>query len=275
MFECLVDGEILEHLPVTDRGLNYGDGLFETISVNQGQPRWWQDHMDRLAAGCERLNMQVPPQAVLLRELQTVSAGRRQCIVKIVLTRGTAGRGYHPGEISNQTRLVSSHPWPPGIEDASLLGVDTRICSLRLAIQPALGGIKHLNRLEQVLASSELTGQDETLGILLDMDDHLISAISANLFMVYRGQLMTPRLDRCGVRGVLRGRILKEFKKRCELRRISHDMLAEASEVFLCSSIRGIAPVRSIDGEPVSIGPVSREFQQWLADSQGAARDST
>jgi 4-amino-4-deoxychorismate lyase len=272
MFECLVDGEILEHVQVNDRGLNYGDGLFETLAVSQGHPRWWQDHMDRLSAGCDRLNMQMPPQAVLLREVQTVSAGRRQCIVKIVLTRGSAGRGYHPADPPGQTRLVSSHSWPLGIEEAGVLGVEARLCSLRLAVQPALGGIKHLNRLEQVLASSELPINDETgapsaEGILLDMDEHVTCAVSANIFLVYRDQLMTPRLDRCGVRGVLRGRILKAFKKRCELRRITRDMLDEASEVFLCSSVRGIIPVRSIDGVSIPIGPVTREFQQWLLDT--------
>lgn len=267
MLECLVDGEISEHLRVSDRGLNYGDGLFETLVVRQGQPRWWQEHMDRLSAGCERLGLTMPPQAVLLREVQTVSAGRRQCVVKILLTRGPGGRGYRPADNTETTRIVSSHDWPEGIEAAAQLGVEARICDIRLGIQPVLGGIKHLNRLEQVLASRE--NEEGLEGILLDADEHVISAISANLFMVYRGQLMTPRLDRCGVRGVFRSRLLKMLKKRCELRRISADMLMEATEVFLCSSVRGIVPVRKIGVVEYNIGPLARELQLWLISEEG------
>ena len=264
MFESLVNGEISEHVHVADRGLNYGDGLFETIAVVKGQPRWWQDHIDRLTSGCERLGLQVPAQAVLLREVQTVSAGQARCVVKIVLTRGAGGRGYAPVEGLEPARLVSSHPWPQGMDQLASTGVDARICDLKLSVQPKLGGMKHLNRMEQVLAAKEMEGQQAAEGILEDMEGHLISAISANLFMVCGGQLITPRLDRSGVRGVLRARILHTFKNRCELRRISRDMLAEASEVFICSAIRGIVPVLKIDSFQYPTGPVTREFQAWL-----------
>lgn len=269
MHECLVNGEILDCLPISDRGFNYGDGLFETIAVIHGQPRWWQDHMDRLAAGCERLGIKTPPQAVLLREVQTVSAGLSRCVVKIVLSRAGQQRGYQPSIDAEPLRVVSSHSWAVGTGKQAEQGVSARTCELRLSIQPALGGMKHLNRLEQVLASREMQGQGEKEGILLDTEGHVISAISANLFLVFRGQLVTPRLDRSGVKGVLRARILKFFKARCELRRISPEMLEDASEVFLCSAVRGIIPVTCIDGRDYEIGPVTREFQQWLTDSQG------
>ena len=264
MLECLVNGEILALVPASDRGLNYGDGIFETLAVRQGRPRFWQDHMDRLAVGCERLGMAVPAQAVLLREVQTVSAGQAQCVVKIVLTRGGGGRGYRPAKITEPGRVVSAHSWPVGIEQAANTGIVTRICELKLSLQPRTGGIKHLNRLEQVLASAELEGHDATEGILLDADGYLISAISANLFLVNGKQLLTPRLDRSGVRGVLRARILQAFKTRCELRRISCDMLAETDEVFLCNSVRGIIPVRCIDERRFPVGAVTRELQAWL-----------
>lgn len=268
MIESLVNGQIQEHVHVSERALNYGDGLFETITVIKGQPLWWQDHIDRLSAGCERLGLHMPPQSLLLREVQTVSAGQHRCVAKIVLSRGPGGRGYMPQVGIEQTRMVSAHTWPPGIEQAAGRGVDARICSLKLGIQPALGGMKHLNRLEQVLASREMADYPATEGILLDIDNHVISAISANLFMVFKDQLMTPRLDRCGVRGVMRARIMRTVKKRCELRRIADDMLAEASEIFLCSSLRGIIPVKSIDEFQYETGPVTRELQQWLMEIQ-------
>ena len=267
MIECLVNGEILDFVSTSDRGLNYGDGIFETIAVIQSRPRLWQEHMDRLAKGCERLGMTVPPQAVLLRELQTVCAGLPRCIVKIVLTRTQSGRGYSPLIGADPQRVVSSHLWHADSSNHAAIGVVAHICEIKLSIQPALGGMKHLNRLEQVLASRELDSMDEDEGILFDAEDHLISSISANIFMEYRGQLITPRLDRSGVRGVMRSRILKFFKTRCELRRISREMLDEASEVFLCSAVRGIIPVKRIDTNEYQIGPVTREFQAWLAES--------
>lgn len=266
MPECLVDGEALDQVPVMDRGLNYGDGLFETLGVFHGRPRWWQDHMERLAAGCQGLGLEMPPQGELLEEVQSVSAGAPQCVVKIILTRAQGGRGYRPGAGGLARRIVSAHGWPEEAEQAAQTGLEARICDLRLAIQPRLAGIKHLNRLEQVLAAAELEGSSAREGLLLDRDGQLVSAISANLFMVRAGRLLTPRLDRCGVRGVLRARILRVYARRCERRRISRDLLFGADEVFVSNVIRGVVPLRKIDEESFPVGPVTRELQAWVRD---------
>lgn len=266
MLECLVNGEISTFVTTTNRGLNYADGLFETLVVHNSRPRRWQSHMDRLGTGCERLGLAMPPQAVLLREVQTVSAGLPDAVVKIVLTRDGQGRGYTPPENNSCTRIVSSHLYPDGIAELARDGIKARICELRLAIQPALGGIKHLNRLEQVLASAEIRDSDAAEGILLDREDHVISAIAANIFLVMEDRLLTPRLDRCGVRGVVRNQILNEFGARCEQRRILVDMLREADEVFICNSVRGIVPLTAIDDQEYRIGPVTRELQTWLLE---------
>ncbi len=266
MHECLVNGEISRFIPTNDRGLAYGDGVFETIAVRNGLPHWWQDHMDRLAIGCERLGLAMPAQEVLLREVHTAGAGQKRCVAKIILTRGSGGRGYAPGNAGQPLRIVSAHPWPEGIGQAASNGVAVRICRLRLSIQPALGGIKHLNRLEQVMAAAECDGTEAGEGLLLDTKGDVISGIHSNLFLVAGRNLLTPRMDRCGVRGVLRARILKAWKSRCELRRISLDMLDEADELFLCNSIRGIFPVTRVGDQGYEIGPVTRELQGWLAD---------
>lgn len=266
MLECLIDGEISTYVAASNRGLNYGDGLFETLLVNNGQPRGWQAHMDRLGAGCERLGIDMPAQAILLREVQTVSAGLADAVVKIVLCRGGFARGYLPSQDVACVRIVSAHEFPQNTQENAARGVKARVCDLRLAIQPALGGIKHLNRLEQVLASSEPFTAGVTEGILLDREDHIISAISANIFLIMEDRLLTPRLDRCGVRGVIRSQILAACSGRCEQRRIQVDLLQEADEVFICNSVRGIVPVTAIDDQDYPIGPVTRELQSWLRD---------
>jgi 4-amino-4-deoxychorismate lyase len=216
MFECLVNGEISTFVKTTNRGLNYADGLFETLSVRHGRSRRWQAHMDRLGAGCERLGLAMPPQAILLREVQTVSAGLPDAVVKIVLTRDAQSRGYMPPEIKVCNRMVSAHTY----------------------------------------------GAAE--GILLDREEHVVSAVAANVFLVMGDRLITPGMDRCGVRGVIRGHILTAFAARCEQRRILLDMLLEADEVFICNSVRGIVPLIAIDGQEYKIGQVTRELQRWL-----------
>ncbi len=167
-------------------------------------------------------------------------------------------------------RIISAHLFPDDVDEVVRQGMAARICELRLAIQPALGGIKHLNRLEQVLASAELREAEMAEGILLDREDHVISAISANIFLVMEDRLLTPRLDRCGVRGVVRSQILAEYGARCEQRRIMVDMLQDADEIFICNTVRGIVPITAIDHYEYEIGPVTRELQTWLLD--GARR---
>ena len=264
MLDCLVNGEISQHVPVSDRGFQYGDGVFETLAVRSGVPRFWQLHMDRLGTGCDALGIKAVPQPVLLREVQTVSAGHPECVVKIIVTRGSAGRGYAAGALSEPCRVVSAHAFPENLEQDSLLGIRARICDLRLGLQPALAGIKHLNRLEQVLARAEWADPGVGEGILLDPQDHVISGVSGNIFLVSGERLLTPRMDRCGVRGVMRAAILKAFKPRCEQRRITLDMLPEADEVFLCNAVRGIIPVNSIGHWEYGSKTRTREIQDWL-----------
>jgi 4-amino-4-deoxychorismate lyase len=268
---CLVNGEVYAYVPAGDRGLAYGDGLFETLVVERGRPRFWQGHMDRLQRGCSVLHIAMPPQELLLREVLTVAAGRSACVVKIILTRGAAGRGYAPPRDGQPTRFVAAYELPADLGDAQRRGVRGRVCDLRLALQPALGGIKHLNRLEQVLAAMEMRAHPGLEGILLNQEGFVVGAISANLFLVCGDTLITPRMDRSGVRGVTRNLILRDFKARTELRRVTPDMLEEADELFLCNAVRGVMPLVEVDGHEWPAGPVTRELQSWFERRAGGA----
>jgi len=264
MLDCLLNGEISSHLPVTDRGLHYGDGVFETMAVFNGTPRFWQYHIDRLNIGCESIGLPQVAQSVLLREVQTVSAGHSECVVKVLITRGETGRGYAPPARPQSNRLVISFPFPGGLDVVSRRGLNTRICDLRLGIQPRLAGIKHLNRLEQVMARAEWTDPTIDEGILLDREDHVISATAGNIFLVSNERLLTPRMDRCGVRGVMRHAVLQAFMPVTEQRRISLDMLPEADEVFMTNAVRGIVPIIRIGHWEYDIGPQTRKLLVWL-----------
>jgi len=266
MLDCLINGEILEDLPVTDRGLQYGHGVFETIACDRGQPLFWNLHMLRLDAGCEALHIDPPAEDVLRREVQTVVAGQNQAVAKIILTGGEGERGYAMSEFPQANRIVSSYHWPVEFSANRTSGVHTRICDYRLSHSRLLARIKHLNRLEQVLARAEWDSEDIQEGILLDVEDNVIAATAGNLFLAKGGRLYTPRLDRCGICGVMRDALMAEYIARAEKRRISLAMLADADEVFICNSIRGIWPVTRVDKQEFPIGPLTRELQAWLTE---------
>jgi 4-amino-4-deoxychorismate lyase len=185
-------------------------------------------------------------------------------VVKVIVTRGTSGRGYAPESPARGNRIVCSWGWPHDPGDLEATGIRMRLCDLRLGVQPVLAGLKHLNRLEQVMARAEWDDASIHEGLLLDSEDYVVSAISSNLFLVFGERLLTPRMDRCGVRGVMRAAILNAFRARCEQRRVTLDMLPEADEVFVCNAVRGIFPVTRIDQWEYPIGAVTREVQQWL-----------
>jgi 4-amino-4-deoxychorismate lyase len=257
----LVDGMAADQVSVLDRGLGYGDGLFETIRLVGARAPLWPRHMQRLADGCGRLQLPPPDPAQLWREVGQVGAGMPQAVVKITLTRGIGERGYRMPASTRPTRIVAAFAAPLVADDAYLQGVHMCVCELRLAEQPRLAGIKHLNRLEQVLARAEWSDPAIAEGLLRDRHDRVISATMANLFAVIDGELVTPALDLSGVAGVARAEVLARYP-RARVTELRLETLSAASEVFLTSSVRGILPVQSLDGRNFVPGVVARELQQ-------------
>jgi len=257
----LVDGAPADTLSVADRGLSYGDGLFETIRFVHGIAPLWARHMQRLQDGCRRLGIPAPDAEPCLREAAAVSAGWDQAVLRITLTRGVGPRGYAPPASPQPTRIVAAFDAPAMQGDAYRQGIRVRWCETRLALQPLLAGMKHLNRLEQVLARAEWSDAAIPEGLLLDLDGNVISATMANLFAVIDGTLVTPSVDRCGVAGVARAEVLS-VRPDTQVTTLRPDQLRHASEVFLSSSVRGILPVQAVGDTVYGPGPVTRAMQQ-------------
>jgi len=265
MTRLLVNGRAQDQLSALDRGLAYGDGLFETIRFIGAEAPLWARHMQRLQEGCRRLHLPSPDPSRLLGEARDVSVDMNNAIVRVTLTRGCGARGYAPPPSPQMTRIVAAFEPPPRDETLYTEGVRVRLCQLRLAEQPLLAGLKHLNRLEQVLARSEWDDPAIAEGLLCDQDGRAICATAANLFAVFDGVLATPALDRCGVAGVARAEVLA-MQPAAQVRKIAFGELAEADELFLSSSVRGILPVRELDGRAFAVGPVARALQaHWRA----------
>lgn len=247
----LVDGRPADSVPSTDRGLNYGDGLFETMRLHRGAVPLLDRHLARLQAGCERLGLGWPGRALLEPEVLAVAAGApAEAVLKIVLTRGDSGRGYAPGPAGPARRIVTAHPLPPALEQPLTVGV----CRTPLASSPAVQGLKHLGRLEQVLAAREtaVAGWDE--GLMLDAASCVVEGTRHHLFFLRGNRLLTPPLAGLAVAGIMRAMLLESLPAlgldggEGELR---YDALHEVDAMYLCNSVAGVRAVSRLDGRPL------------------------
>ena len=237
----LINGVASTTVSATDRGLAFGDGIFRTMAFQDGEARLWRWQYPRLRADAAALGLEVPDAALLQRELALAGAHILRGVAKITLTRGSGPRGYALSAGCSPTRIVSVEPWegyPPGLARD---GIELTLCQLRLAPQPRLAGVKHLNRLENVLARSEWQDPAIREGLLLDSEGAVVECTMSNLFWLRAGEWQTPLLDRCGVAGAMRAWMMDQVPVR-QVRAPLESLLA-ADEVFVCNSLAGIWPV--------------------------------
>ena len=258
----LVDGIEIDAVSSRDRGLAYGDGVFEAMRVADGRVPWWPAHFARLVRGCERLGIVAPNEVLVRDECLRLAESQGDAVVKLIVTRGPAGRGYAPLKDGASTRVASLHPAPIADRDDYDTGVALHECDTRLAIQPRLAGIKHLNRLEQVLARAEWNDPSIAEGLVRDMEGRVVSATAANLFLASGGKWFTPDLSRCGIEGVCREWVRSRFA--VETVDVSRAELLGSDELFLSSSLRGILPVARFGGRRWDVGPMTRVVQEAL-----------
>ncbi len=245
----LVDGEPAHAVPADDRAVAYGDGLFETLAVSAGRALALDRHLERLAQDAARLGLAAPPAAALRADVERLTATASQAVVKIIVTRGSGGRGYRPPSSAAPRRIVSLHPWPATLPADADAGVDLWLCSQPLSDNPALAGIKHLNRLDQVMASRAWPAHDPFEGLMPDTRGRLLEGTRSNLFFVTDGGLATPRLATCGIHGIVRGAVIEHQRAQGQAllwQDPTADDLARAHEVFVTNSIIGIRSVQRI-----------------------------
>jgi 4-amino-4-deoxychorismate lyase len=224
-------------------------------------------HIARLQEGCVRLGI-APVDAVLLAaEAQQLCGSAGRAVLKIIVTRGCGGRGYRPDVSGMPTRILQLHPWPDYPQDYAADGIMVRMCRLRMGHNQQLAGIKHLNRLEQVLARGEWEDPEIHEGLLLDQQGYLIEGTMSNVCLVQGTQLLMPDLSNCGVAGVIRALLLELAEAQgieTAVRAITENDLSEADEVFVCNSLIGIWPVLRIDDRVYPAGRLTRQMQGLL-----------
>jgi len=261
-----------------ERGLHYGDGLFETIACVGGRPRFLKLHLERLTRGCARLGIALTAPEELRCEILSAAAESDRSIVKIVLTRGPAlARGYGTTGAEQATRVMLRYRWETEDPRPAGEGVRVRLSTTRLAENAALAGLKHLNRLEQVLARREWTDPGIAEALMLSASGRLVSGVMSNVFLVEGAVLRTPLLDRCGVAGIMRQVVLREAARAglaVEETVLDGTDLARARELFLTSAVIGLRPVWALAGRTLEPGEVTRALQQRLAPLLAEAADA-
>ncbi len=263
----LINGAMGCTIDVSDRGFQYGDGLFETIEINNGRLVFFDRHIRRLKEGCRRLQIPLDDTGNLIAEAENAAKDIVRGVLKIILTRGSGGRGYRQPDSIKPTRVISVYPFPDYSVDYTRNGIAARVCSTRLGLNPALAGIKHLNRLEQILARAEWNDTSIQEGLMLDADGNVIEGTMTNLFYVINRQLHTSEILRSGVAGIMREIILELAESNALIlskRYFGIDELLNADEIFVCNSVIGVWPIIQIDGKPFAVGPVTREITDWL-----------
>jgi 4-amino-4-deoxychorismate lyase len=248
--EYLINGDKDSCLSPLDRGYAYGDGIFRTLVVNNGRPQHWARHYAKLLHDCNVLGIVCPSASVLQQDLKQLFADHSgMAVAKIIVTRGEGVRGYSMPPLAQPTRVVIKSVFPELSPDYFEQGVRLHQCQLRLGFQPALAGIKHLNRLENVMARAEWSDNTIADGLLLDTEDNVIECTMSNLFARYGRTLRTPDLTRCGVAGVTRQQVLEnasELGYQVEITDISFNKLLDADEVLICNSIFGVWQVLEV-----------------------------
>ncbi len=244
-----VNGRAAGAVDVRDRGLHYGDGVFETMRVRRRAIRFLDYHLERLGGACARLSLPAPDVGRLREELSRVAAQRSEAVLKLIVTRGVGPRGYRPTGRERGTRVISLHPLPRNVVRASAGPVQVRLCATRLGINEALAGLKTLNRLESVLARAEWADPRTWEGLMRDADENIVCGTMSNLFARRDSILTTPLLDRCGVAGVMRRWVLTQaaaMNLRPIERRLRWNDLQRADEVFVTNAVAGVVPVGAI-----------------------------
>jgi 4-amino-4-deoxychorismate lyase len=243
-----INGRPGQTVHIADRGLQYGDGAFETMRVRRGAVRFLDYHLERLTDACRRLEIRLPAGARLRSEIVRIAALRAEGVLKLIVTRGIGPRGYRPSGRERCTRVISLYPLPAAA-GAVVRPARVRLCAMRLGINETLAGMKTLNRLESVLARAEWTDTRIWEGLMRDTDDNIVCGTMSNLFMRRGLRLMTPQVDRCGIAGVMRRWVLEQagvLGLTVTEGRLRWDGLTGADEAFMTNAVAGIVPVAVI-----------------------------
>lgn len=249
---CLVNGIEQNHINIENRGLAYGDGLFTTAKVVDGKIQYLSSHVHRLLSGCKKLAICAPNKIELTEQLTQVAKQYNLAVLKVIITASNGGRGYARAIELSSDIIIMVHNYPTHYEELAIEGITLGNSKQQIGINPMLSGLKHLNRLEQVLLRQELVKTKEDDLVVTNINDEVIEATSANLFFWLNDKLYTPDVTNSGVNGIMRQTILKHYPDTI-IKSVTLADLASSKAIFICNCVMGVMPVKNYNGQSLSI----------------------
>ncbi|WP_286268801.1 aminodeoxychorismate lyase [Thalassotalea hakodatensis] len=266
MLYCSLNGIRTEDISITDRGLAYGDGVFTTAKIVDGTILLLMEHIERLKESCARIALSDIDWHALKAELVKQSTAFPLAVLKVMITAGTGGRGYSRIGVSKPNVIVMVHEFPKHYIDWQQAGVSIGIAKTRLGINPNLAGIKHLNRLEQVLIRKELDESQWQDLIVTDVQNNIVETSCANVFWIKNNDVFTPELGSSGVSGLLRNQTIRQLSE-IKLIKEPLDSLVDIDAMIICNSVMGYVPVKNFNGHTLSLSVASRFIGKLVCNS--------
>jgi 4-amino-4-deoxychorismate lyase len=268
MSRVLINGIASDYVSATDRGLHYGDGIFETIACVGTHPVFIDQHLNRMKTGAGKLKIPFPGRQIFIDDINSILSGSSSnSVIKLILTRGSGTRGYRYDAKQHPTRICLHSEWPDTVARWRTHGISTCFCETQVSLNPQLSGIKSLNRLDSVLASSEL-GAAFNEGFLSDIDGYVIEGTMSNIFAVQDDVLVTPDLSRCGINGIIREQIIdiaRENNIKVETRNMTRVELIGSSEIFVSNSVIGLCAVKQLEQQLYNTDTMTKTINAALA----------
>jgi len=252
---CLVNGTQQKHIDIENRGLAYGDGLFTTAKILNGNIEYLTAHIERLFFGCEKLGITPPSKQSLSKQLTSVTKGYSLAVLKVIITANSGGRGYARAKGSEHDLIIMIHDYPHHYDALANVGLKLGLSKQKMGINPMLAGLKHLNRLEQVLLREELSKRSEDDLLVTNTNNEIIEATSANLFILLNDKWHTPNVSQSGVNGIMRQAILQRYPETL-VKSLAIDDVMKAQEIFICNCVMGLMPVSAFNDRDLSIEQV-------------------
>ncbi|WP_114325488.1 aminodeoxychorismate lyase [Candidatus Colwellia aromaticivorans] len=249
---CLVNGVEHNQIDIENRGLAYGDGLFTTAKIIDGKIQYLSSHVQRLRLGCKQLALFAPNKVELTEQLSQVAKQYDLAVLKIIITASSGGRGYARSTDPNSDVIIMVHDYPKHYDELAIEGITLGDSNQHIGINPMLSGLKHLNRLEQVLLRQELVNTKEDDLVVTNVNNEVIEATSANLFFWLNGRLCTPDITNSGVNGIMRQTILQKYPDTL-IKTVTLAELASSPAMFICNCVMGVMPVKNYNGQHLSI----------------------
>jgi 4-amino-4-deoxychorismate lyase len=257
MYYQSINGEQEQHLLINNRGLAYGDGVFTTAKVINGKVQFLSAHIERLINSCNKLNISLPDFSIIIDELTEAAQTYKLSVAKIIITAGDGGRGYSRQGCSTSNVIITFHAFPEHYLLLQQKGIHLGVSTLKIGINPLTAGIKHLNRLEQVLIRQELDNRIEDDLLVLNYLENVIEATAANVFWYKNNTWHTPKLDESGVEGLMRNQIIQNCSNHFEINLVNAKLSALdcIEAMFICNSVMGVMPVREFESQKLSLAP--------------------